>query len=241
MREIVLDTETTGLSYLEGDRIIEIGALELENFLPTGRTYQVYINPQRAVPLSAQKVHGLTDEFLKDKPVFSDIINEFMDFIADDTLIIHNAPFDIGFLNAEIEMCKKYFKPISMDRVTDSLQLAKQQFPRLSNSLDNLCNRFNINKSDRKLHGALIDCHLLAQVYLELKGGRQGGFSVEINQNNQASDSETQHSSKENTVHERVSEKKIIQWASVQEQDEHKNFVKQLGDQSVWKKYKLYQ
>ncbi len=175
MREIVLDTETTGFDPESGDRIVEIGAVELYNHMPTGRTYHQYINPERAMPKEAFEVHGLGDEFLADKPVFKRIAQEFLDFIADDSvLVIHNASFDMKFLNAELGWLN--MPPIPYDRALDTVAMARKKFPGSPASLDALCRRFNIDNSSRTLHGALLDSEILAEVYLELIGGRQPGL-----------------------------------------------------------------
>lgn len=171
MRHIVLDTETTGLSAKDGHRIIEIGAVEMVNLSLTGQSLHVYINPEREIDAGAQEIHGLSSEFLVDKPVFADILSDFTNFIGDDLLVIHNAPFDIGFLNAELSRCGH--PPLSMDRVVDTLPLARQKYPGAQASLDALCRRFGVDNSHRDLHGALIDADLLAAVYVELQGGRQ--------------------------------------------------------------------
>ncbi len=177
MRHLVLDTETTGLSAKEGHRIIEIGAVEMVNLSFTGRSLHLYINPEREIDPGAQDIHGLSSEFLADKPVFADILIEFTDFIGDDLLVIHNAPFDIGFLNAELSRCGHPL--LSMERVIDTLPLARQKYPGAQASLDALCRRFGINNSHRKLHGALVDADLLASVFVELKGGRQPGLELD--------------------------------------------------------------
>jgi DNA polymerase III subunit epsilon len=171
MREIVLDTETTGLDPLKGDRLVEIAGVELFNHLPTGKTYHTYINPNRDMPREAEAVHGLSSTFLKDKPLFSQIADAFQEFIGDTLLIIHNASFDVGFLNAELGFIKK--PPILYERVVDTLALAKKRHPMGPNSLDALCKRYGVDLSKRTKHGALVDCELLAEVYLELLGGRQ--------------------------------------------------------------------
>lgn len=176
-REIVLDTETTGFDPAQGDRLVEIGCVELINHLPTGKVFQTYLNPQRDVPEEAARVHGLTTEFLADKPLFTEKVGEFLDFIAaDSTLVIHNAEFDMKFLNAELKAAG--FKPISMARVTDTLLIARERFPGQPASLDALCRRFKIDNSERTYHGALLDSELLAEVYLELMGGRQHGLGL---------------------------------------------------------------
>lgn len=175
MREIVLDTETTGFKANEGDRLVEIGCIELVNHIPTGRHYHVYINPERSMPEEAFKVHGLSDDFLKDKPVFAAVARDFCDFIGEDPLVIHNAQFDLGFLNAELARLAD-FPHIAMERAIDTVRLARQKFPGAQVSLDALCKRFNIDNSARVKHGALLDAELLAEVYLELIGGRQQGL-----------------------------------------------------------------
>lgn len=174
MREIVLDTETTGLDPKDGHRIIEIGALELQNLMPTGRKLHLYINPQRDIDPDAEKVHGISSAFLEDKPLFEAVASEFLDFVKDDPIIIHNAPFDVGFLDAEL--ARMSHPPLESSRIVDTLPLARQKFPGAKASLDALCKRFEIDNSHRDLHGALIDADLLAAVYVELKGGRQPGL-----------------------------------------------------------------
>ncbi|MDC1135077.1 DNA polymerase III subunit epsilon [Alphaproteobacteria bacterium] len=177
MRHIILDTETTGLSVREGHRIIEIGALEMVNYALTGEKLHLYINPEREIDEGAQAIHGISAEFLQDKPVFSEIADKFLTFVGEDVLVIHNAPFDVGFLNAELENCQK--PVLSKDRVTDTLTLARQKFPGAQASLDALCRRFQIDNSHRDLHGALIDADLLAGVFVELQGGKQPGLALQ--------------------------------------------------------------
>jgi DNA polymerase-3 subunit epsilon len=176
MREIVLDTETTGLDPMRGDRLVEIGCLELEARLPTGRTFHVYINPERAMPAEAFAIHGLSTEFLADKPVFADVVDEFLAFIGDAPLVIHNAAFDTGFLNAELDRAGR--PPVQRDRVVDTLLLARRRWPGGPNSLDVLCDRFGIDRGKRSKHGALVDAELLADVYIELIGGRQTALGL---------------------------------------------------------------
>jgi len=171
MREIILDTETTGFDPQKGHRLVEIGCLELINHLPTGNMYHVYVNPQREVPADAANVHGLTYDFLKDHPEFEDHASDFLAFIEDSPLVIHNAPFDMRFLNAELSRIGR--REIPFQRAIDTLKIAKEMFPGAPASLDALCKRFNIDNSSRVYHGALLDAELLALVYLELKGGRQ--------------------------------------------------------------------
>ena len=177
MREVVLDTETTGFKPEEGHRVIEIGCIELVNHLPTGARYHQYINPERDVPADAVRVHGLTSEFLKPYPVFGDIAGAFLEFMGDAPLIAHNAQFDVKFINAELK--RFALPPINHRRtVIDTVQLARQKFPGAQASLDALCKRFGIDNSGRSLHGALLDATLLAEVYLELLGGRQIAFAL---------------------------------------------------------------
>lgn len=174
IREIVLDTETTGLDPRSGDRVVEIGCVELINHVATGNTYQVYINPQTPMSSQAFAVHGLGDEFLKDKPLFHEICDGFLHFIADSPLIIHNASFDMKFLNHELKMLER--DPLHASRAVDTLMTARKKFPGAPASLDALCKRFKIDNTNRSFHGALLDAQLLALVYLELIGGRQPGF-----------------------------------------------------------------
>jgi DNA polymerase-3 subunit epsilon len=176
MREIVFDTETTGFDPAEGDRVVEIGCVELENLVPTGRTYHVYINPERDVPQAAFEVHGLGTDFLKDHPVFAEIVGDFLDFVGDATLVAHNAEFDMRFINAELATLG--FPAIGNDRVIDTLAIARQKFPGSPATLDALCKRFGVDNAARTKHGALLDSELLAEVYLELKGGRQVGLAL---------------------------------------------------------------
>jgi DNA polymerase-3 subunit epsilon len=177
LREIAFDTETTGLNPLGGDRIVEIGCVEMRGNVRTGQFFHAYINPERLVPAAAAAVHGLTDDFLRDKPVFAKVVNDFLKFIGDSPLVIHNASFDMGFINMELERCKKPL--ISMDRAVDTVTMARKKFPGAPASLDALCRRFNIDLSRRTQHGALLDAELLADVYLELQGGRQTLLALE--------------------------------------------------------------
>ena len=177
LRQIVLDTETTGFQHSDGDKIVEIGCIELENFLPTGNTFHQYINPERAMPLDAFKVHGLSGEFLAKFPNINDIIVDFLSFIGDDSeLVIHNAQFDMGFINAELKALGR--APIPMSRSIDTVKLAREKFPGAPASLDALCRRFKVDNSGRELHGALLDAELLSEVYLELIGGKQPDFEL---------------------------------------------------------------
>lgn len=176
MREIVLDTETTGLDPAAGHRVIEIGCVELHNHVATDRSLQHYINPERDVPEDSVRIHGITADFLADKPRFSEIAPAFLDFIGNDRLVIHNAEFDLRFLNAELERID--LPRIDSARAVDTVKIARKRFPGAQASLDALCRRFGIDLSARSFHGALLDCHLLAAVYLELRGGRQPGFDL---------------------------------------------------------------
>lgn len=176
MREIVLDTETTGLDPVAGHRIVEVAGVELVNTVPTGRTFHRYANPEREMPPEAFEIHGLSDEFLRQHPTFDAHLDEFLAFIGDATLVIHNAEFDMRFLNAELERCGR--PPLGPDRATCTLQLARRRFPGAQASLDALCRRFGIDNSHRTKHGALLDSELLAEVYLELVGGRQHGLEL---------------------------------------------------------------
>ena len=176
MREVVLDTETTGLDPRSGHRIVEIGCVELINHMATGKHFHKYLNPERDIPEQASVIHGLTEEFLSSQPVFADIAEEFEAFIGDSTLVIHNAEFDLGFINAEREKITQ--PPIAPDLAIDTVSLARRKFPGAQANLDALCRRFKIDNSNRSLHGALKDARLLAEVYLELIGGRQQNLGL---------------------------------------------------------------
>jgi DNA polymerase III subunit epsilon len=174
MREIVLDTETTGLDPMSGHRVVEIGCIELVNHMPTGREFHFYVNPERDIPAEAEAVHGLSRTFLADKPLFSSLADDLLGFIGDAPIIAHNAGFDMGFINAELRRAGK--APLASDRTIDTVMLARRKFPGAQASLDALCRRFQIDLSDRGKHGALLDAKLLAKVYLELVGGREPGL-----------------------------------------------------------------
>ena len=176
MREIILDTETTGLDPASGHRIVEIGAIELVHHVPTGRHYHQYVNPERVVPADAFAVHGLTDDFLRAKPVFAEIADGFFAFLGDAKLVIHNAGFDIAFLNAEFTWLGR--PPLAAERIVDTLALARQRHPLAANSLDALCKRYGIDNTRRQKHGALLDAQLLAEVYIELIGGKQPALTL---------------------------------------------------------------
>ena len=220
MREIVLDTETTGLDPFNGDKIVEIGCVELENHLPTGRTYHQYINPMRSMSEEVIAVHGLTEEFLSDKPVFKDIADDFLAFVGDDAkLVIHNAAFDMKFLNAELAFADK--PQLSYDRVVDTLIIARKKFPGSRVNLDELCKRFGVDNTSRTLHGALLDSELLAEVYLELLGGREPGLVLAQNA------APTQVVQVEHTVCvERIFREARTFAISESEQQQHIDFIK---------------
>lgn len=234
MREIVLDTETTGFDPETGDRLVEIGAIELVNLLPTGRTYHVYINPERGMPQEAFEVHGLGDDFLRDKPVFAKVVQDFVDFIGDDgQLVIHNASFDMKFLNYELK--RAGYPTLPMSRATDTLELARRKFPGAQNSLDALCRRFGVDNSNRTLHGALLDSELLAEVYLALKGGRQPGLVLE------SGPSATQAgttASPGRTAPRGPRPRALAPRLTAEEQAAHDAFVAKLGDGAVWLRYR---
>jgi DNA polymerase-3 subunit epsilon len=224
MREIILDTETTGLSPDQGHRITEIGCVELFNHIPTGKYYHSYINPERAVPPQAAAISGLTTEFLKPFPIFAHVVDDFLAFIGDSPLVIHNASFDLMFLNAELGRLQKALIPAN--RALDTLTLARKKFPGSPASLDALCKRFNIDLSKREKHGALIDSELLAQVYLELLGGRQRVLEISVTaQGTQENESvETPYSFPTRRFDLNASEREA-----------HKNFLKQLKN-PLWEK-----
>ena len=230
MREIVLDTETTGFEPSEGDRIVEIGAVELFNHLPTGNTYHQYINPLRAMPTAAFEVHGLGDDFLRGFPVFKDIGQAFLDFIGDAQLVIHNAAFDMKFLNHELNAVGLPIIP--MARATDTLMIARNKFPGSPASLDALCRRFGVNNSAREKHGALLDSEILAEVYLELVGGRQPDFGL-----NPAAQSNTSGNSQSATDwRPRPRTTPLSPRLSAAEAEAHAAFVDKMGEAAIWKK-----
>ncbi len=229
MREIVLDTETTGFEPSEGHRIVEIGAVELMNHLPTGRTYHQYINPERQMPKEAFEVHGLGDEFLRDKPVFAKIGRAFLDFIGEAQLVIHNAAFDMKFLNWELERAGLPGLPAA--RATDTLMIARSRFPGSPASLDALCRRFGVDNSMREKHGALLDSEILAEVYLELVGGRQpdlilGGTAASPRPMGQA-ETIWRPQPRPNSLPPRM---------TADEAAAHKAMVAKLGDAAIWLK-----
>jgi len=226
VREIVMDTETTGLDPFTGHRIVEIGAVELINHVPTGNVYHQYINPQRDMPEEAFNVHGLSEDFLASKPVFKDVAQNFLKFIDNAILIIHNAPFDMKFLNAEFSWIE--LEQLSIDRVIDTLALARKRYPMGPNSLDALCRRYGIDNSKRDKHGALLDSELLADVYMELIGGRQTVLGLT---------SEPQQIAKKVEVGQaqaNVRPTPLPSRLSQMEIDAHDKMVALLGDNALW-------
>ncbi len=229
MRELVLDTETTGFDPSQGDRIVEIGAVELMNKMPTGRTYHQYINPERSMPQEAFEVHGLGDDFLRDKPVFKAIAQEFRDFIGDDKMVIHNASFDMKFMNAELGWVGLPIFPA--DQAFDTLLIARKKFPGSPASLDALCRRFGIDNSNRTLHGALLDSEILAEVYLELVGGRQPGLTfahLDASSGGGSSGDVWRPSPRPAKLASRITEA---------EAQAHEAFVAKLGDEALWRQF----
>lgn len=229
MREIVLDTETTGFDPETGDRLVEIGAVELYGHMPTGATYHQYINPERDVPQDAVDVHGLTLDFLRDKPVFSKVAEEFLEFIGDAKLIIHNAAFDMKFLNAELKWLGR--PPIPWEQAIDTLDIARRKFPGSPASLDALCRRFNIDNSARTLHGALLDSEILAEVYLELIGGRQPDLVLA----EQVSDAKEKQAVHVEGARSRPAP--LPSRLTDLEKEAHAAFVEGMGDKAIWAKF----
>ncbi len=230
MREIILDTETTGLKPAEGHRIVEIGCVELVNSIPTGRTWHCHLNPEREVPQGAYEVHGLSTEFLSDKPLFGDRAEELLTFIEGAMLVMHNAPFDFGFLNAELERVP--LPLLKWDRVTDTLALARRRHPGAPASLDALCRRYGVDLSERETegHGALLDCRLLAAVYVELVGGNQARLEFAANVAQAA-----MMQANENVIRPRAAP--LASRLSAAEKDAHEAFVSALGADAVWLRY----
>ncbi|MCC2110484.1 MAG: DNA polymerase III subunit epsilon [Hyphomicrobiales bacterium] len=228
MREIVLDTETTGLDPKTGDRIVEIGGVELIDHFPTGKSFHTYINPERSMPPEAYAVHGLSEEFLADKPRFAEIADEFLAFIEFDRLVIHNAAFDLGFINSELARLDR--PALGWDRALDTLMLARRRHPGAGNRLDDLCSRYGIDASRRTKHGALLDAELLAEVYIELIGGRQAHLTLV----DTASPAKTQTGPAQGVgarpapLPPRLTEAERIA---------HKAFVESLGENALWRRY----
>jgi len=228
MREIVFDTETTGLDPYQGDRLVEIGCVELINGFPSGNSFHRYLNPERDMPEGAFKVHGLSIEFLKDKPLFASVCDEFIAFIGEAPLIAHNAMFDLGFINAELERCKR--AAIPRDRLIDTLMLARRRYPAGPNKLDDLCGRFSIDLSRRTKHGALLDAELLAEVYIELTGKRQTRLSLV---------DETVATAQQvgGVIVVKVRPVPLAPRVSDAERAAHRAFVGTLGEKAIWNDY----
>ena len=228
MREIVLDTETTGLDALRGDRLVEIGCVEIINRMPTGQVFHRYINPERDMPAEAFAVHGLSSEFLADKPLFHEIVEEFLEFIGDAPLVIHNASFDIGFINAELDRVKR--AAIPRERLVDTLLLARRKHPGVSNRLDDLCSRYAIDNSRRTKHGALLDAELLAEVYVDLVGARQSQLILtqDTHEIRVGAAGDTPRRQRETPLAARVTDA---------EREAHRAFIATLGDKPIWMEF----
>lgn len=230
MREIVLDTETTGFEPTEGHRLVEIGCVELLNHMPTGRTWHQYVNPQRDMPAEAFAVHGLSEEFLRPQPVFASVADDFLRFVQGATLVIHNAAFDMRFLNAELEWAGKPLLPT--DRVVDTLMIARRRFPGSPASLDALCRRFGIDNSSRTLHGALLDSQILAEVYLELIGGRQPDFGL-----SSVATPQRRSGPVDTAWRPRPRPTPLAPRLTEAEAEAHASFVAAMGDKALWRRY----
>jgi DNA polymerase-3 subunit epsilon len=230
MREIILDTETTGLDPAQGHRIVEIGAIELVNHIPSGRRYHVYIDPGRDVPADAAAVHGLTSAFLRGKPVFASIIEELLAFIGDAPLVMHNASFDLGFLNWELAAARRDKLP--PERIIDTLMLARQRHPMGPNSLDALCKRYGVDNSRRDKHGALLDAELLAEVYIELIGGRQAALTLA------ATSGRREFAAARVAIAARL--RPLALRLSAEEAGTHDALVSEMGDKAIWRRYSVY-
>jgi DNA polymerase III subunit epsilon len=228
MREIVLDTETTGLDPLRGDRLVEVGCVELYNRMPTGVTFHRYFNPERDMPAEAFAVHGLSTEFLADKPFFHEVAEEFLAFIGDAPLVIHNASFDVSFINAELDRIKR--PPIPRERLVDTLLLARRKHPGVSNRLDDLCSRYAIDNSRRTKHGALLDSELLAEVYVDLIGARQSQLIL-------ASESRTIRLDGSGETLRRQRTVPLTARITIEEREAHRAFIATLGDKPIWNDY----
>jgi DNA polymerase-3 subunit epsilon len=228
MREIVLDTETTGLDPLRGDRLVEIGCVEIFNRMPTGQTFHRYVNPERDMPAEAFAVHGLSTEFLATKPFFAEVADEFLEFISDAPLVIHNASFDIGFINAELDRIKRV--PIPRERLIDTLLLARRKHPGVSNRLDDLCSRYAIDNSHRTKHGALLDAELLAEVYIDLIGARQSQLVL-------AAKTEEIRNGFSGDTPRRQRAVPLTPRITDAERNAHKAFIATLGEKAIWNEF----
>jgi DNA polymerase-3 subunit epsilon len=227
MREIVLDTETTGLDPFQGDRLVEIGCVELVNRIPSGQTFHRYFYPERGMPAEALAIHGLTDEFLKDKPLFADVVDELIAFLGDAPLVIHNAAFDLGFINAELERAGRAL--IARERMVDTLLIARRKHAGGANRLDDLCVRYAIDNSHRTKHGALLDAELLAEVYVELIGARQAQLIL--------SQSATPVAAAGAAIIIRTRPQPLATRLSDEERAAHRAFVATLGEAAIWNDY----
>ncbi len=236
MREISFDTETTGLNPRNGDRLVEIGGVELINHVPTGNACHLYINPERDMPEEAFRVHGLSEEFLSDKPKFAEVADQFLEFVGDATLVIHNAAFDMGFINMELERAGR--RTIPNSQVLDTLQMARRKYPTGPNSLDALCSRLGIDNSRRVKHGALLDAEILAEVYLELIGGRQTALGLVPDDTGTAvtGGSETSEGLGAHTAEQRPQPMQPL--LSPQEFASHTAFIEGMGASAIWNKYR---
>src|SRR4030081_2963079 len=228
MREIVLDTETTGLDPLRGDRLVEIGCVEIFNRMPTGQTFHRHLNPERDMPAEAFAVDVFSSEFLADKPLFTHVVEEFLEFIADAPLVIHNASFDVGFLNAELERIKR--PPIARERLVDTLLLARRKDPGVSKRLDDLCSRYAIDNSRRTKHGALLDAELLAEVYIDLIGARQSQLIL-------ASETRESRAERGGDTPRRQRETPLLPRITDADREAHRAFVATLGDKPIWNEF----
>jgi DNA polymerase III subunit epsilon len=230
LREIVLDTETTGTDHAKGDRVIEIGCVELLNHIPTGKSYHVYINPECPVSPGAFAVHGLSDEFLKDKPVFAAIADEFAEFVRDARLVIHNAAFDIGFLNAEF--ARTGHTRFNLPDAVDTLSMARRKHPGAANNLDALCTRYGIDNSRRTKPGALLDAEILAEVYIELIGGRQVGFDLSLRPAARG-----RAAAQGQIAAQDARPRTLISRLTEAERAAHEAFIQSLGPNTLWREY----
>jgi DNA polymerase III subunit epsilon len=230
LREIVLDTETTGTDHAKGDRVIEIGCVELLNHIPTGKSYHVYINPECPVSPGAFAVHGLSDEFLKDKPVFAAVADEFAEFVRDARLVIHNAAFDIGFLNAEF--ARTGHTRFNLPDAVDTLSMARRKHPGAANNLDALCTRYGIDNSRRTKHGALLDAEILAEVYIELIGGRQVGFDLSLRPA-----ARSRAAAQGQIAAQDARPRTLISRLTEAERAAHEAFIQSLGPNTLWREY----
>jgi DNA polymerase III subunit epsilon len=228
MREIVLDTETTGLDPSQGHRLVEVGCIELLNRIPTGATFHAYLNPERDMPAEAFAIHGLATDFLKDKPLFADVVDDFLAFIGDAPLVIHNAGFDHGFLIAELKRAER--PPIARERLVDTLLLARRKHPAGPNRLDDLCARYGIDNTRRTKHGALLDAEILAEVYLELIGARQAqlGLAEKSARRSQGRDGGAVKRERSVALTPRVTDA---------DRAAHREFVATMGDNALWRNY----